>query len=56
MDIELTPDGLNEAVKIDKKEDVVSPSERPDLFPGRDEKAQIQDAYVPKTPAPKRRS
>lgn len=44
-EIQLTPDGLNEALGLDQ-DDLVT--EHPELFPGRDEKAQIQDAFVSK--------
>lgn len=42
-EIQLTPDGLNEALDLDQ-DDLIA--EHPELFPGRDEKARIQDAFV----------
>lgn len=47
---QLTPEGLVETKKVEAQLDPVSPDENPELFPGRDEKAQLQDSYTPKIP------
>ncbi len=48
--IQLTPEGLAETKKLDAQLSPATPGENPELFPGRDEKAEIQDAYTPKFP------
>lgn len=47
---QLTPEGLAETKKLDAQLDPVTPDENPELYPGRDEKAELQDSYTPKFP------
>jgi hypothetical protein len=49
-EIQLDPAGLVQAKKLDAQLDSVAPEDNPELFPGRDEKAEIQDSYTPKFP------
>ena len=47
---QLTPEGLVETKKVEAQLDPATPEDNPELFPGRDEKAKLQDSYTPKFP------